>query len=67
MLEEKEVWDVVDDIEPKAIIVLQIKKKEENNAIAIKIIKQSVNGDFYINIISEQDPHRSLKSLLQMY
>lgn len=29
ILKEKEVWDIVDDTTPEAVIVAQIKKKEK--------------------------------------
>ena len=35
-------------------IAVQTKKKEKNNAVTSKIIKQGVNSDFYINIIREK-------------
>lgn len=39
MLEKKEIWDVVDNSRPELITTGQIKKKDKNNAITIKIIK----------------------------
>ena len=59
MLEEKEVWDVVDGSQAEPTTAVQTKKKEKNNAIASKIIKQRVSADFYINIIGEKNPQRS--------
>ena len=51
MLEEKEVWDVVNKTRPKPTTTTQTRKKDKNNAIASNIIKQEVNSDIYINII----------------
>ena len=63
MLEEKEVWDVVDGTRPEPTTATQTKKKDKDNAIASKIIKQGVNSDLYTNIIGERDPHRSWETL----
>lgn len=59
ILEEKKVQDIVDNSRPEPITAEQIKKKDKNNAIAIKIIKQRVNFDLYINIIGKQDLYKS--------
>ena len=59
MLEEKEVWDVVDGCHADPTTAAQTRKKEKDNVIASKIIKQGVNSDLYINIIGERDQHRS--------
>lgn len=40
MLEEKEVWDVVDGARAEPTTVAQTRKKEKDNAVASKIIKQ---------------------------
>lgn len=63
MLEEKEVWDVVDGTRPEPTTAAQTRKKDKDNAIASKIIKQGVNSDLYTNIIGERDPHRSWETL----
>lgn len=55
ILKKKEFWDVVDESCTDPTIAAQTKKKEKNNAITSKIIKQGVNSDLYINIIGEQD------------
>lgn len=39
MLEEKKIWDVVDNLRPEFITARQIRKKDKDNTIAIKIIK----------------------------
>lgn len=39
ILEKKEVWDIVDNLKLKLTIAGQIKKKDKNNTIVIKIIK----------------------------
>ena len=63
MLEEKEVWDVVDNSRPEPTTAGQIRKKDKDNAIATKIIKQGVNSDLYINVIGKRDPHKSWETL----
>lgn len=63
MLEEREVWDVVDGTRPEPTIAAQTKKKDKDNAIATKIIKQGVNSDLYTKIIGERDPHQSWETL----
>lgn len=42
----------------RTVTAAQIKKKDKDNAIATKIVKPGVNGDLYINVIGERDPHR---------
>ena len=59
ILEEKEVWDVVNVTKPEATTAAQTRKKEKENAIASKIIKQGVNSDHYTNTIGELDSYRS--------
>ena len=44
---------------PKFITIAQIRKKEKDNDIVSKIIKQEINSDYYINIIREYDPYYS--------
>ena len=39
MLEEKEVWDVVDGSRADPITASQTRRKEKDNAVASKIIK----------------------------
>ena len=66
MLEEKELRDVVDRTRPKPTTLAQTRKKDKNNAIASKIIKQGVNFNLYTNIIGECNPHWSWKILRQV-
>lgn len=53
MLKEKEVYDVVDNSKLEPTTAVQIRKKDKNNAIATKIIKQGVNSNLYINVIGK--------------
>lgn len=55
MLKEKKVWDIVDGLQIEITTVIQSKKKEKDNVIASKIIKQEVSTNFYINIIRERN------------
>ena len=57
MLKEKEIWDVVNGTRPEPTTPAQTRKKDKDNAIASKIIKQRVNFDLYTNIIGERNPH----------
>lgn len=66
MLEEKEVWDVVNGSWADLTITAQTKKKEKDNAVASKIIKKGVNGDLYINIIGEKNLQKFWKILRQV-
>ena len=66
MLEEKEFWDIVDGSHAKPTIAPQIWKKDKDNTIATKIIKQGVSTDLHINIIGEKNPQRSWKTLRQV-
>lgn len=66
ILEEKEVWDVVDGSRVEPTTAPQIRKKDKDNAIATKIIKQGVSTDLYINIIGERNPQRSWEMLRQV-
>lgn len=52
---KKKVWDVIDSTRPEPTTAAQMKKKDKNNTIASKIIKQGVNSNFYTNIIGECD------------
>ena len=63
MLEKKEMWDVIDGTRPELTTTSQTKKKDKDNIIASKIIKQGVNSDLYINVIAERDPHQSWETL----
>lgn len=63
MLEEKKVWDVIDGLWDEPTTTAQIRKKEKDNAITSKIIKQGVSADLYINIIWERNSQRSWKIL----
>lgn len=56
MLEEKEVWDVIDGSLAELTTAAKTRKKEKGNTIASKIIKQRVSSDLYINIIREKNP-----------
>lgn len=51
MLKKKNIWDVVNISKLKLITTTYIKKKDNNKVISLKIIKQKVNLNFYINII----------------
>ena len=53
ILKEKKVSDIVDAIKLELTTAFQTKKKEKNNAIVSKTIKQRVNSDLYTNIIGE--------------
>lgn len=53
IFEEKEVWYIVDNSKLELIIAGQIRRKNKDNAITTKIIKQKLNSDFYINIINK--------------
>ena len=63
MLEEKEVWDVVNGTRPKPTTLAQTRKKNKTNAITSKIIKQGVHSNQYTNIIGERNPHQSWEIL----
>lgn len=66
MLKEKQVLDVINRSRAKLTIIPQIKKKDKNNVITAKIIKQRVNTDLYINIIREKNLQRFWKMLCQV-
>ena len=53
MLKEKKIQDIINNLKLEPITVRQIKKKNKDNTIAIKIIKQELNFNFYINVISK--------------
>ncbi len=63
MLEEKEIWDVVDGTRAEPTTTAQIRKKEKDNAVASKIIKQGVSSDLCTNIIGERNPQRCWETL----
>ena len=67
MLEEKEVWDVVDGTRAEPTTAPQIGKKEKDNAVASKIIKQGVSSDLYTNIIRKRNPQRYWETLRRIY
>lgn len=37
--DEKEIWDIIDNLRPKLITFRQIKKKDRDNIVTIKIIR----------------------------
>ena len=53
MLEEKEVWNILDRSCANPTTATQITNKEKDNAVASKIIKQEVNSNLFINITGE--------------
>lgn len=57
----------MDKTRPEPLNAVQTMKKDKDNAITSKIIKQEVNSDFYTNIIGERDPYLSLKTLQTVY
>lgn len=61
------MWDIVDYTRSKAMTTMQIKKKDKNNAIATKIIKQGVNSNLYINVISKEDLPKFRETLWHVY
>ena len=63
MLEEKEIWDIVDGSRANPTTATQTRRKEKDNTVTSKIINQGVNGDLYINIIGERNPQRSWEIL----
>ena len=54
---------LVDAIRPEPTTATQTRKKEKNNAITSKIVKQGVNLDLYTNIIGKRDIYRSWETL----
>lgn len=63
MLEEKKICDIIDITRLKPTTTAQTKRKEKDNTITSKIIKKKLNSNLYTNIIGEQDPNQSWKSL----
>ena len=57
MLEEKEVWDLVDRSRLNPTTATQMRKSDKDNTISSKIIKQGVNLDLCTNIIGESNPY----------
>lgn len=53
MLKQKKIWDIVKGSKVEFITTAQNKKKDKDNAIASKIIKQRINSNFHINIIGQ--------------
>ena len=45
MLEENEVWDIIDGSQADLITAAQTRKKEKENVSAFKILKKGDNGD----------------------
>lgn len=58
MLKKKEVCDVVNGTGPKFTNAIQIKKKNKDNVIALKIIQQNINSNLYTNVIGECNLHQ---------
>ena len=50
-------------MQAKPTTAVQTRKKEKENAIASKILKQGVSADLYINIIEEKNAQRSRETL----
>lgn len=67
MLEEKEMWDIVNKTRLEAITIPQTMKRDKDNTIFSKIIKQGVNSDLCINIIGKCDLHQFWENLWQVY
>lgn len=66
MLEEKDVWDIVEEGPRRNICFDEtIKGNQMAMAIAanIKIIKEGVSDDLYTNIIDKREPHEMWKKL----
>lgn len=63
MLKEKEVWDVVNGTRLETTTAPKIRKKNKENAIASKIIKQGVSSDLYTNIIRVRNSDQSWEIL----
>lgn len=55
MLKKKEIWDVINRIMLEPTTFTQIKKKNKDNTIALKIIKQKINFNLYINIVEKHN------------
>ena len=55
MLEKIKVWEVIDGTRVEPITVAQTRKREKNNALTFKIIKQGINSDLYTKIIQERN------------
>lgn len=55
VLEEKEIWDIVNGIRVESTTEAQTRIKEKNNTEAFKMIKEDVNSDLYINIIGQRN------------
>lgn len=67
MLKKKEIWDVFNSTKPKPITTAQIKKKEKDNAITSKIIKQEVNSNLYTNILRKRYSYQSWEILQKIW
>ena len=57
MLDKNEVWNVVDKTRLEPTTIPQMKKKNKDNTIVSKIIKQGVDSDLYINVIEDYNLH----------
>lgn len=56
--------DVIDGSCAEPITTAQTRKKEKDNAVTSKIIKEGVNDNLYINIIKEKKPPKVLENSL---
>ena len=54
MLEEKEVWDIIDGSRAKPTTALQIRKKDKDNAIATKIISKGSARTFTSTLLEKE-------------
>ena len=54
------------ELTPLQLLKLGERKKEKDNVVVSKIIKQRVNGKLHINIIRERNPQRSWKKLCRV-
>lgn len=55
MFEEINIWDIIDGTKIEPIIVAHIRKREKNNTMAFKIIKQGVSSKLHIIMIGERN------------
>ena len=58
ILQKKEVKNVIDGSCANPIIGTQTGRKRKDNTITSKIIRQRMNSDLYINIISKRNTQR---------
>lgn len=59
MLKVKRLCNVVDKTKSNLITNVQTKMKNKNNTIILKIIKQGVNFNLYINITRKHNLYQS--------